>query len=188
MPRKVVIRTRKSRTEIRATIAKIVAQELVAYGVQNVLRENIKDFIKKSAGGADREGTKWEPLKRKTILRKLRNKEAMRGARGQLRRTRKKFVGPKAIPRGTVPINIEFQDMIRSIKPGKVSGGRYIPPSDQTYRHTKGLVVVSTEVEHAARASKMRPIMASNSLLTQWMREGMAKNADKVGSAAKRKL
>ncbi len=190
MPGKIIIRTRKSRSEVIAQIAKASAETIGAYAVREVLAENLKDFIRKSSGGADRAGVKWKELEKKTKDKKIRNQKEIRAARRTLKTLAAKHTPrkKKIFSRGHVPINIETRRMVNALRPGTIVEDKYNPPKDQKMTVSGGTIKVSTEVDYAKYASKPRSIMMPNEWLTKWERTGIKKGREAIAKKAKSRL
>lgn len=78
-----------------------------------------------------------------------------------------------------VPILILTRRLERSLRPGKVIDGTYIPVKEQEYRIEGNQLTVRTTVPYSDRLAEVRPIFPSN--LTPWIAKARMMAKRKVG-------
>lgn len=110
--------------------------------------------IRKSNGGTDELGQRWEPLKRSTI---------------RWRKSRK--IAEKYPRSRQLKIMRLSERLFSSIAPGSYSGAVYFPPAEQLVRFRQGILELGSDVPYAERQFSMRPVFPEN--LNPWLADAI---------------
>lgn len=78
-----------------------------------------------------------------------------------------------------VPIHILTHRLERSLRPGKVVGGEYIPTPEQFYEINGNSLTIGTRVPYADRLSQERPLFPND--LTPWINRARVMAKRKIG-------
>lgn len=130
-----------------ATVAKVFFTKLHA------------SFKTRSKGLSDSLGATWSPLKPKTI--KIKSRPHRRG---------KKLLEASRHPTWR---NYDTGDLLSATKPGKVSGGTYLPPKDQVFELHLDKLVLGVKTEYAEEVHKLRPLYLDHQV-DKWVEEAVA--------------
>lgn len=117
-----------------------------------------KEFIIKSTGSRDSQGTKWKPLSESRRLYKpIRRGELSSAQRRMLRSGKTK---KEALSDRDPPINIDTGRLLKSLKPGRVLSGKYVSnnPDQAVSVTSKGFKFV-IKVPYADEVQDVRPFL-----------------------------
>jgi len=156
-----------------------------------------RNFMLRSRGGSDEFGRSWKPLSPATIRRKqhslsqknaakfkaiLKQKTAafsrtgMPVAQARVKATRLAYA---AITQ-TVPIGIDTGEMEKSLRPGRVVGGRYTAPDKQIAdTHGKDWKI-GTRVAHAKYFHRKRPLWPPAKQRAVWIKRSVKAGRDAI--------
>ena len=193
------IKTRETRQQFIARLNRVIKQAVGDFNTPNggivaahvadeVFRDNWKEFKKKSSGGSDRFGLKWDELTEETIRDKQsrnRGVQAHGFATSGVSRQGKKVPGITSRRRlgtkGNVLIGIDTTELAVSLRPGKLIGSRiYVPTKGQLWRKQSDSLTMGTLVVHAKFFNAARNIGFSARRSKEAVRRGVAKAANAI--------
>jgi len=184
------VKTKKSPVELQGLLSDLpkylagikrdhygLRKEYWAVFARELYKRISRGYLKKSMGGKDDLSSKWKPLKKSTIDRRLRQ-----GSRhGHLRKSktfREAVALLKAAATGKVPILIDTGRLYNSLRPGRVVGGNYTKNTvDQIFSIKGGEVSLGTKVPYSEMQHKTRPLWPAK--MDKWVQESLAE-AQKV--------
>lgn len=131
------------------------------------------EFLLKANGRADSLGVKWKPLKKNTEIYKPIRRGEIPGK--ERRRIREGRVSRRvALQNRKTQINIRTGRLIKSLMPGKVVRGLYVPPnSDQDVKITSRGIAFNLKVPYADDVQDARPFLPGN--WDPWMSQAIQK-------------
>ena len=136
--------------------------------IREMFRRLQNSFRVRSRGEVDDTGSSWHYLKRKTVKRKSREH-----SRGGL------YPGVK-VPAAAHPrfINRDTEELFKSLAMGHLTGTWYQPRPGQIAKLSGTSLQLGTDVLHASRVDKERPIFPRE--LSKWIREASAIAMDAI--------
>lgn len=159
------IKRRPSREELKR-LTRAFNSWIVYYLLEIIYNE----FLVKSNRGVDSLGEKWKELSESRRI----YKSLQRGEKTRFKIGRKKGTKKELLKDRYPPINIDTKRLIKSLKPGKVVNGEYIPSGpDQRVIITLKTIRVMTKVPYASDVQSVRPFFPID--MTPWLREAVLK-------------
>jgi len=127
-----------------------------------LLKRIHKEFLIKSKRGTDSTGIKWKELSQRTIM----YKSLQRGEKTAFKKLSRSEKMQFRMNRN-VPINIDTGKLVKSLKPGRVVDGKYIPVTNQKVEANSRGIKIELKLPYADDVQRERPYVPLD--LTEWM-------------------